>query len=367
MKKNLITILILVLPFFISAQQSPKSIFRDHVLLEVFAGTCCANLPGVEMAIGEIIENGDPVVILRHDYCNTTNGLYENAHAVGRYNYYQSFADPVAYFNGTVESYGGGYNSVYPDYSCCIQIELNELTDFDLHFSLENIKGNDFVAHVTAENLNPAVPVENRTLQLALTAMEVRNTWSNQDINIFHCIQVDMFPDHNGTPVDFSTGALQVFDVAFTIDSCYYDNLYRLVGFLQHDLTRDIVQDFYVDLPLPLYQNNAELLNVENISPGLCNEMMAPEVMIQNKGSENIHSLCIHFESSDNANYTYNWSGNIQSYQKEIIIIPENYIGIPADNKIRVFTTLPNGFPDQNPLNDTIVKEINTVDSTEMC
>ena len=61
------------------------------------------------------------------------------------------------------------------------------------------------------------------------------------------------------------------------------------------------------------------------------------------------------------------WSGNLQNYQKEIVAIPAFNIGIPLDNKIKIFTTQPNGVPDQNPLNDTITIELNIVDSTQMC
>ncbi len=367
MKKHLIPLVCMIMPLLLSAQQNHPSLTRDHLLMEVFAGTCCPNVPGVEMALDEIIENQDPIVIVRHDYCNGTNGLYENEHAVARFNYYGSTGDPVAYLNGTAEISGGGTASMYDEYMYYVPSMIGETTAFDLHISLENIAGNQFVAHVTAEKTDPASPVDNLTLQLALTALEIENTWSSEDVEVFHCIQVDMFPDHNGTPVDFSTGAVQVFDISFTIDSSLYDNLYRLVGFLQDDLSGDIVQDFYLDLPLPLYQNNVELLNIKNIPTGLCSGLISPEIMIQNKGSENIDAVLINCEVDDLLIYSYMWSGNLQNYQKEIITIPGFNAGIPSDNKIKIYTTQPNGLPDQNPLNDTITVELDVVDITEMC
>lgn len=367
MKKYFIHLVFIVMPFLLTAQQSHPMLTREHVLMELFAGTCCPNLPGVEMALEEIIENQDPLVIVRHDYCNCTNGLYENVHAVARFNYYGSTGDPVAYFNGTAQITGGGTNSMYDEYMYYVPSMIGETTAFDLQISLENIAGNQFVAHVTTEKTDPASPVDNLTLHLALTAMEIKNNWSSWDIDIFHGIQVDMFPDHNGTPVDFSTGAVQVFDIPFTIDSSLYDNLYRLVGFLQNNLSGEIVQDFYVDLPLPLYQNNVDLLYVKNIPPGLCNGLISPEVMIQNKGSENVDSVWIRCEANDSLMNSYFWSGSLENYQKEIISIPGFNVGIPSNNKIKIYTTQPNGLPDQNLLNDTIILELDVVDSTEMC
>jgi hypothetical protein len=103
MKKIISTLIVTLFIYHFSHSQEVTltQIPRETVFMEVFSGLECVWLPGVELALNEIVSNGDPIIIVRHDYCNSSSGPFENENAIARYNYYSLPGDPAAIFNGT--------------------------------------------------------------------------------------------------------------------------------------------------------------------------------------------------------------------------------------------------------------------------
>jgi hypothetical protein len=84
--------------------------------------------------------------------------------------------------------------------------------------------------------------------------------------------------------------------------------------------------------------------------PNTCNDMLAPQVNIQNLGQDPLTSLAIEYTINGDV-HTYNWTGNITALHNETIDLPEVAYTIQASNTLEV--SVPND--DDNGNNDATV------------
>lgn len=82
---------------------------------------------------------------------------------------------------------------------------------------------------------------------------------------------------------------------------------------------------------------NANDANVRYVVelPDTCNDMIAPQVNIQNLGSDPLTSLAIEYVINGDSN-TYNWTGNITSLHNETIDLPEVAYTLQGTNTVEV-------------------------------
>ena len=76
-----------------------------------------------------------------------------------------------------------------------------------------------------------------------------------------------------------------------------------------------------------------------------------PEITLRNYGTNNLNSVTINYNIDGGSNYSYNWTGNLSPGSTEIITFP-NMTTNSWSHTFNVFTSLPNGNIDSNPLND---------------
>jgi hypothetical protein len=365
--KNLSLLLGFLLVFFTHQTFSQNGqIPRAHVFMEVFAGTECCNLPGVELAFDEIIANDDPVLILRHDFCYCSNGAFENEHAVSRSEYYEITGAPNAFFNGTENYAGGGDFSVYDEYEWYFEPMIGDLTSYDLEMTIEKIASASYVAHIIATQIDPGVVGQIFTLQLAATVPQIENNsiYSWFEYNRF--VQLDMYPDHNGTPVDFSSQNQHIIDIPFATDSVMDGKILHMIAFLQDDTTKAIVQDVMVPCPVSEYNEEVALLNLTNIPLCICEPTLNPEIQIRNFGLEPLTSLNIKISTGDDILFDYDWTGNVSFTEKEVITIPEFSFNADPQNQIVATISNPNGLPDPVTDNNVATRPTGTQITTEM-
>ncbi len=81
--------------------------------------------------------------------------------------------------------------------------------------------------------------------------------------------------------------------------------------------------------------------------PSTCNNMLTPQVNIQNLGQDPITSLAIEYTINGDA-HTYNWTGNITALHNETIELPEVSFNLQGSNSLEV--SVPND--DNNGNND---------------
>ncbi len=279
------------LPFFLSlliitlftfkAFSQNDQIPRDHVLMEVFAGTECCHLQGVELALKSIVKYQDPILVVRHDFCVCSDGIFENEHTIGRSLFYEADGFPDAYFNGTENYTGGGEASVYDEYEYLFTPMINEPTNYLLEMDIEEITSGSYIAHIIATKLNPSDSRQIFTLQLAATVPEIDNTWFPSGVDhIFRFVQLGMFPDYQGTEIDFSIQNQLAIDIPFTADSAMTGKLLHMIAFLQDNESKAIVQDVMAPVAVYQYPIDVAINKLTNIPTGLCHSEIMPVKVI---------------------------------------------------------------------------------------
>ncbi|MFV0305980.1 MAG: Omp28-related outer membrane protein [Moheibacter sp.] len=90
---------------------------------------------------------------------------------------------------------------------------------------------------------------------------------------------------------------------------------------------------------IPTYTgvSNANDLAVNSIEEidDQCLDMIAPVIEIQNRGQDNITSATIEY-SINGTTHTYNWSGNLSTYQKETVELPEASYTLQDINTVEI-------------------------------
>jgi hypothetical protein len=104
-----------------------------------------------------------------------------------------------------------------------------------------------------------------------------------------------------------------------------------------------------------LPKSDAAAVSLINIPPILCGgSSITPTLVFANKGKDSIVSLKINYQLDNGAVTTISWTGLLlksQSAQQVLNTISNISIGL---HTLVVYTSLPNGFVDPNPSNDTL-------------
>jgi len=368
--KKVISTLILTLfvyHFGHSQEVTLTQIPRETVFMEVFSGIECFWMEGVELALNEIVSNGDPIIIVRHDYCLNTDGPFENANGIARFNYYSPSGDPAAVFNGTAIELGGGSNSKYDDYAIYFEPMINQMTSYKIRMNLKKINPMNFHASITLQKLDTLLANEPFTLQLALTIDRAKNIWyPYSEFEYYNAPQIGMFPDYSGTPVNFGAGNQLEFLIPVTIDSALLYNSYHLIAWLQKNNNRQVMQAISQPVQLCETPQDVELMSVMNIPDEICNGLINPNVVIRNNSTEPLHSVLVNIEANHTLVYQDRWYTNQFYNEKETLFLPSVSFTAEETNKITTYISEPNEEASQFSQNDTITITTNPAKATEM-
>lgn len=212
---------------------------RDLVLMEEFTGTWCVYCPGAAMGLRDMIDvnKKNAAAIAYHNGDN-----YVNASATARENYYSVDAFPTMVFDGNADGSsrvnGGNANtSIYASYLPLYEKRYAKPGFHEVDLNVVHVEGSNYRATINVEEtFNAFTPVK---LHAVLTQSNIPVTWFNQNELDFVCRA--MFPDGNGTTVDFSTANPQTFTFDFSLSGYIKDNC-EFVVFLQDDVTKEVTQ-----------------------------------------------------------------------------------------------------------------------------
>ncbi len=356
--KNLIFTLSLLLigVSFAFSQQIP----RENVLVEIGTGTWCQYCPGSAMGADDLVANGHDVVIIE----NHNGDAYTHAASNARNSYYNITGYPTALFDGGSAYVGGSATtSLYPQYLGKYNQKINIPTSFSIDIEGTSSGFVDFNVDVTIEMVDPYVGSDIR-LHCAITESNIEQSW--QGLSHLNFVQRMMVPDHNGTPLDFSSGNTIQETLSFVIEPDWLPENCEFVIFLQEHGTKEVLNASKRDLMEFSNVNDydASLSEVSNVPEKSCTGSFAPSVTLRNNGNENLTSLSIHYQANDGELNTYNWTGNLDFLAEETVQLPLVTFTPADENTLKIYSENPNGNPDQYPQNDTIFHSIPMADAT---
>jgi len=292
-----------------------------------------------------MLTNGFDVAVMEHHVSSSAGGL-TNVYSQARITYYGIGGIPESFFDGVTSVLGGGtgtYNSFVSKYNQRIAVPSN----FTVGINGFN-DGNDYTVLVTVDNVEPYTGT-NIVLHFAVT--ESGFAYGG---DVYNHVTRLLAPDQNGTPLDFTSGDSESVMLEFTISGWVIDNC-EFIAFIQDNDSKEILQASKVAVPdlMPMYFDNAGCLAVNMVPLTNCTGDIEPTVTIANGGATNLTSVEVNYQVNEEDMNTYNWTGDLAYGETEQVTLPTVSFDILDENDLLIYTSNPNGNPDEDPLNDT--------------
>lgn len=170
-----------------------------------------------------------------------------------------SGAFPMAIFNGTALAGGGSGETLYEYYRGAYESVLDIKTPltFDLH--IEKISNTKYKANIESKVVGVYSDL-NLKLHVVLTESNIDYTWNHGEINQVNFVARGMFPDYQGTPLNFVGDSIANASVEFEIDPFVNKDNYKVVAFIQHPTNYQILNGDIKAIP----QNKNVTFSVTN-------------------------------------------------------------------------------------------------------
>jgi len=210
---------------------------RDMVVVEFGTGTWCTYCPGAAMGADDLIANGKNVAVVEYH----GGDAYENTAGAARTDYYSMIYFPTAVFDGLTPVEGGDHsNSLYSSYLPLYNNRYS--TNSPVTISATAVAGETNNQLMLTVAVNKSEPVDAASLALftVVTESDIHVNWQGQSKLDF--VERGMYPGADGTPVDFSTGDTQTYQIPITLASAWVKDNLEVVVFLQNLATKEVYQ-----------------------------------------------------------------------------------------------------------------------------
>lgn len=241
---------------------------------------------------------------------------------------------------------------MYPTYLAKVNQRMAIPSNFTLVLNGFN-EGLNFSILASIEMVEPYTGT-NLVLQFAVTESHIPENWGGlTEVN--HVERV-MVPGSNGTVLDFSTQNTQSVMLNFALNAGWDQENIDFVAFIQNNTNKEILQGFTVPLEdlMPMYYDNAGCIAVQSVPVTNCSGEVAPTINLINEGADNLTSVNINYMINNEAVNTFQWTGDLGYGQTTMVDLPSAGFSLLENNDLVIYTSNPNGNPDEDNSNDTI-------------
>lgn len=239
----------------------------------------------------------------------------------------------------------------------------SETAEFDMNLEAEII---DEVLYISGDITSTATVSGDLRLRLIITEQVIyEEDLPFQGSNLeteFHHVFKKFVSGIEGITLDPTMEIGDIYNIEETYDlsllNIYdYDQI-EVVGLIQNSNTKFIHQAAKADdISVILNRvNNAAVNSIEGLPPRFCTDDQVAniEFELQNNGSGMLNSATINYRMNDEVAQTYEWTGTLATYEKEIVSLPTlNFVAQP-ENIATINLSNPNGATDENELDDTL-------------
>jgi len=230
--------LLLFLLVLFSLTSFSQQVSRQKVIVEVGTGTWCGACPYVVEIIEDLLAEGAQIGIVEYHI----NDAYENAESLIRKAYYDFPWYPTTYYDSDHIGYDDW--ATYSVHKAYYDSRWGTPSSFSLAISGDidglNVSGN-ILTNKVSDYIN-----EELTLHVVLTESNIEEYW--QGLSELDYVERSMFPNGNGTTINFSGSAALSIPFTFTMDPSWNQENCKLVFFLQDNTTKEILQGEQIDL-----------------------------------------------------------------------------------------------------------------------
>ncbi|MEM7037564.1 MAG: T9SS type A sorting domain-containing protein, partial [Bacteroidota bacterium] len=155
----------------------------------------------------------------------------------------------------------------------------------------------------------------------------------------------DMVPDENGTMITVTQGNTVSQSLTLTLDASWVQNNMQVVAFLQDHTSKEVFNTVKLPLRPPTGQHDPYLTQISNEITGYsCETSFAPEVLVENLGSDDITSMTFMYNVNGGAPSSFNWTGNIPWGGAAAVMLPAiSFTPIASGNMLNVDISSVNG------------------------
>jgi hypothetical protein len=253
-------------------------------------------------------------------------------------------------FDGILSVVGASGN-MYPTYLAKVNQRMAIPSNFTLAVNGFNA-GLDYTVIISMEMVEPYAGT-NLVLQFTVTESHIPENWGGlTEVNHVNRLMV---PGANGTPLDFSSQTTQSVMLNFSLNAGWdFENI-DFVAFIQNNSGKEILQGFTVhaaDL-MPMYYNNAGCMAIHMVPVTNCSGEVAPRVNLINEGAEDLTSVNINYKINNEGVNTFLWNGILGYGESAQVDLPPASFSLQANNDLLIYTSNPNGNPDEDTSNDS--------------
>ena len=244
--KQLFTLLLLISTTTFFAQQ----VDRQKVVVEVGTGTWCPSCPAVVDILHNFVDQGLEIAIVEYH-----NGdPYTNPASIIRENYYNFPWFPTTYYDSNHIGYDDwATQSVHFQY---YEERINKPSSFTAAINGE-VVDNAISGYVALDKV-AFYNGTNLVLHVVVTESNIPEVWQGET-ELDH-VERAMFPDGNGTAIDFSSSDQIVVDFNIDLNPEWVQENCEITFFIQDNDTKEILQGDFVNL------EDLSILNIGDVS-----------------------------------------------------------------------------------------------------
>ena len=178
---------------------------------------------------------------------------------------------------------------------------------------------------------------------------------------VFYNMLRKFLPDAEGVqlPTPVPNGYRDTLNQTWAIDNVSCISEVGVVAFVQNDTIKGVYQAAWSPPHLqPTHNYDVELIDVwpsgDFLTPEVCGYGTSPAVKIRNMGSEILTEIEFGYQVNDGAVQYFQWQGVDSVFHNSYINLPEIQFNHTTQNTLKVWSQMPNGFPDEKAENDTL-------------
>ncbi len=195
---------------------------------------------------------------------------------------------------------------------------------------------------------------------------------TNGETEFFNVVK-KMLPSAAGTvlPSTWTVGQTETIEVNWNFENVYDLTQIAVVGFVQNNRDREVMQAAYSESNLQIAGENDALLTQASAEgdfalQGVCGNQISPLVEIMNAGTSKLTSLDIFYKINGGTEHKYEWNGFLDFLGKTQVTLPTVNFENRLDNYINFRTANPNGEADNGTANDEFAMRFAAATQTSM-
>ncbi|MDD4847390.1 MAG: T9SS type A sorting domain-containing protein [Bacteroidales bacterium] len=347
-------VLSLCMSCFLIATLSAQNVAKECVLFELFTGVNCPYCPANANGVAQMLAEELPIAPVAYHTNAFSTAPYYTAETNARASWYSITSYPTTKSDGVLTQSGGGGASQnsYPQLLPLLNQRIGIPSPFTINLTFNQLSGDNYQVNCTVNQVGENSS-NNLKIMIVVTQSNIAQSW--QGMSTLNCVCRDMIPTQNGTAYSGGTQTVtETFELLWPKEDCH------LIAWVQDFSTKEVFQAVRMTMNTPNFEYDLSIKNVENVPIKNCSGKMNPFLTVKNEGSAGITSFDVVAKVDGTEVHRYTWNGDPFTFTQKVDIELDEFTFATPEEAFNLELSIenPNGQPDMNEENSSIVKEI---------